>query len=511
MIPFLALATVAVAAQESPRFTIKQYRVEGNTVLPEARIQAVLAPYTGEQRDFADVQHALEALENLYRQAGFGALQVYLPEQELKQGVVEIKVIEPRLGQVRIEGNQYFGENNVRHALPALQPGSVPNTGRMADNLRLANESPSRRLAVTLQAAQAPQTVDAVVKVTDEKPWRAFSSLDNSGSEETGQTRLSLGVQHANLFDRDHVFTAQFTTSPEKPDKVRIFGLGYKLPLYDAGDSLSFFAGYSSVESGALQGLFNVSGKGKVAGGRYNQALSTLGAYQQKLAWGLDWRRFDTDTAFAGSQLPASSYTLRPVSLAYQAQWQDSRWSTDWNASLAHNLPTGEDLARVSGRTVAKDRYTVARLGGNVYYSLPVDWMTHLSLNAQLTSDALPPAEQFGLGGANTLRGYGERVLADDEGVLGSLEAYSPDVAQGLVGGDWLLRGVAFVDWGHISRNRALPGEQSSTSLAGAGLGLRLGWGKRASLKLDVAQALKDGGGESKHDTRVHFSATVSY
>lgn len=507
----LACATLWAYGQDALQFPVRQYRVEGNTVLPEARIQASLAPYTGESRDFADVQRALETLEGLYRSAGYGAIQVYLPEQELRQGVVEIKVVEPKLGQVRIQGNQYFGADNVRRSLPALHEGQVPNTRAMTESLRLANENPSRRVAVTLQAGETPQTVDAAVKVEDEKPWRVFTSVDNTGSEETGKTRLAVGLQHANLFDRDQVLTAQFTTSPEKPGKVRLFGLGYKLPIYELGDSLSLYAGYSSVDSGALQGLFNVSGKGTVAGARYAQALPSQGGYQQKLLWGLDWRRFDTDTAFLGTALPSSSYTLRPVSLGYQVQRQDSGWSWDGNASLAHNLPTGEDLARVSGRSNAKDRYTVARLGGNLYYSLPRDWSAHMALSAQFTGDALPPAEQLGLGGVASVRGYGERVLADDEGVLGSLEGYSPDVASALGWKDWLLRGVAFVDWGHLSRNHALPGENNGVTLAGAGLGLRLGWGRNASLRLDVAQALKDGGGESKGDTKVHFSATLSY
>lgn len=233
----LACTTVA-AAEETLRFSINQYKVEGNTVLPDARIQATLAPFAGQGRDFADVQRALEALETLYRKAGYGALQVYLPEQEMNQGTIVFKVVEPKLGKVRIEGNQYYGEGNIRRALPALREGDVPNTGSVTDSLRLANESPARRLTVTLQAGDTPQTVDASVKVVDERPWRVFAQADNTGSKETGEARLSLGYQHSNLFDLDHVLTTQFTTSPSEADKVKIFGIGYRVPFYGWGDSL---------------------------------------------------------------------------------------------------------------------------------------------------------------------------------------------------------------------------------------------------------------------------------
>ncbi|QDQ27955.1 ShlB/FhaC/HecB family hemolysin secretion/activation protein [Chitinimonas arctica] len=514
----LALAFPVYAA-ETLKFSIRQYRVEGNTVLPDARLQATLQPFTGEERDFADVQRALEALEGLYRKAGFGALQVYLPEQELNQGTVLFKVVEPRLGQVRIEGNQYFGEGNVRRSLPALRPGEIPNTAEMAANLRLANESPSRRATVTLQSGTTPQSVDAEVKVSDEKPWRVFSSLDNSGTHETGDTRLSLGFQHANLFDRDHVLTGQLTTSPERPSKVKIFGAGYRLPFYERGDSLSLFAGYSSVDSGALQGLFNISGKGSVAGARYNQALDSRGAYQHKLVWGLDWRRFDTQTTFGtGGRLPGSRYIVRPVSLAYQGQWQNSTWSLDFNAAVARNLPQGADLGRAdstgvapSGRVGAKSRYSVGRFGGNAYLTLPADWTGHLALNSQFSGDALPSGEQFGLGGANSIRGYEERVLANDKGVSFNLEAYTPDMGKRLGWQNLSLRMLAFYDWGRLTRNDALAGETDSVELSGAGVGIRLGWGKHASVRLDIAKGLKDIAGQDKSDTKAHVSAIVSY
>jgi len=79
----LCAFAIASHAEQALKFPIKSYRVEGNTVLPDERVQSTLAPFAGEDRDFADVQHALEALESLYRTAGYGALQVYLPEQEL--------------------------------------------------------------------------------------------------------------------------------------------------------------------------------------------------------------------------------------------------------------------------------------------------------------------------------------------------------------------------------------------------------------------------------------------
>lgn len=511
----------AVQAEEPPRFAIEQFLVEGNSVLPQARIDAALRPFTGQDRDFASVQQALEALEALYRQAGYGSLQVYLPEQTLNQGQVRLQVIEPQLGQIIISGAQFRDEANVLRTMPALQPGATPNTGALARDLRLANESPSRRLSVALQAGSQPHSLDARVQVRDERPWRLFASADNSGSPDTGRARLSLGGQYDNLFNRDQVLTAQFTTAPEAPERVKIFGLGYKLPLYGWGDSLSLFGGYSNVDSAALQGLFNISGRGTVAGLRYSHELAASGGYQHKLVLGLDWRRFESETKFLGYSQGQSHYIIQPLSLAYQLQQQSPGWAYDASLAYARNWPRSGDLALASGRpgdrsgstpvVIDNDNYQLARLNANGYLNLPADYLLHASLAAQLTPDALPSGEFFGLGGAGSVRGYAERALADDEGLSASLELYSPNLAPRLGWDAHRLQLLGFVDWGHLSRNQRLAGERRSASLAGLGLGLRAGLGKRASLRVDLAQALRDGGEQRSGDWRAHVAAVISY
>ena len=43
-------------ATESPRFDIQRFVVEGNTILPQAEVEQIVAPFAGSARDFGDVQ-----------------------------------------------------------------------------------------------------------------------------------------------------------------------------------------------------------------------------------------------------------------------------------------------------------------------------------------------------------------------------------------------------------------------------------------------------------------------
>ena len=80
--------------------------------------------------------------------------------------------------------------------------------------------------------------------------------------------------------------------------------------------------------------------------------------------------------------------------------------------------------------------------------------------------------EQFGLGGASSVRGTGERPVSADRGLLASLEITTPDVQPG-------MRLIGFVDTGWLRNNNPNgTSKPASDQLASVGLGLRYsaGW-----------------------------------
>ena len=89
----------ATDASAAPRFEIARFEMNGNTLLGAEEIERIFAPYTGQNKDFGDIQRALESLEQAYRDRGFAAVQVLLPEQDITRGVVRLNVIEPRRRQ----------------------------------------------------------------------------------------------------------------------------------------------------------------------------------------------------------------------------------------------------------------------------------------------------------------------------------------------------------------------------------------------------------------------------
>src|SRR5882762_6832407 len=416
-----------------PRFEIQRFLVEGNTLLKQSELDRILTPFSGKNRDFGDIQRALEALQDVYAGRGYNAVRVSVPEQDIRAGQVRLRVVEARIRRVRVQGNRFFDEKNVRAGLPSLKEDTSPNTRAIGQDAQLVNENPAKQVSVALQAADDPGQVDATVRVTDEKPDRISVFADNTGTRATGNLRTGLGYQNANLFNGDDVLSAQLITSPGHASDVKVFDAGYRVPVYGWGGVVDVLAGHSSVNSGTVQDLFSVSGKGNVFGLRYTQLLGRIDTYEHRAAFGLDYRAYKNNVTFVGTtESLVPDITVRPVSLTYSGRSSQVGRDLSFNLSYSRNIPGGSkgDQAAFDQpnlRDGASAKYSIWRAGAVVSQLLPLDFIMRAVANAQQTHDLLIPGEQFGMGGADSVRGYYERETASDVGRRFSLEGYGPD------------------------------------------------------------------------------------
>lgn len=533
-------APAALAAGAEVHFTITRFQVEGNTLLPQSEIDRRLAPLAGTGRAYGDIQAAVEALQDAYRHAGYSTVSVTLPEQELTGGVVRIKVTESVIGSVTVTGNQHFDTANIRASVPALQEGKPPRLRAISEALQLANENPSKQATVTLAEGATPGTVDAKVAVTDSRPLRLIATLDNTGTSASGTWRTGVAVQHANLFGRDQVGTLAYTTAPDHPQGARsdLYSLGYRIPFYGIGDSLDFIYGRSNTSAPAssptLGGVLGFTGKGDVSALRWNHFLGRDGERSAKLVLGLTHKNIDSRCTVGGVPVsidgptpPIAScvpYQTTPLSLTYAAQREGLAQTFTYSASLSHNIASGRSYTNIDGRT---DRYSYLTSGnrdtiddftlvsGAAAFSqaFASGWLARVAGSGQYSHSPLVASEQFALTGAGLVRGFDERAVAADSGIVLNAEIYTPDLAPRFnAGGSWRL--LAFIDAGHGSNARAEGSVVPHTvNVSSVGFGTRYAWTRDFDLRLDVARVLDAGSSptEKSGDWRAHFLAVLTY
>lgn len=488
-------------------FEIKGFVVRGNSLLPDAQVQAAVAPFVGAQRSLSDVQSAADALRRLYSAQGYTVVQVIPPQQTLQDGVVQLQVVEDKVVTINVTGNSQYDSDNIRASLPALRQGASLNAHAVEAAILLANENSAKQVALNVQPGQRPGEIATTIQVSEDRISKWSATYDNTGAANTGVNKIGLVYQNANLFNRDHALTLQYNGTTENIDKVYSLSAGYHLPLYARGLSLDLMAAYSS-SSGQNVNLY-FSGKGTVLGARLNQALPSWGPLHHKLSYGLDYK--DSQSVSGPLSTPI---TETPLSLSWAAQWANPSWQGSLSLSHLHNLPGGPHgaqsdyydatsglgaripLAGPGSLNQPTPQWTLWRLNANAATALGADWQLRANLSAQQSSHLLLPSEQFGVGGASSVRGYPERIAAGDSGHSLNLELYSPELAKTLNLPNASLRALLFWDLGRASLNDSpLPaGLSDSVAVEGLGLGLRLTLGKNLSAKWDMGWAQKAAG-----------------
>ena len=508
LLAFGTLFTLRVLAQMPPLAgeIVTGYSVEGNNPLTATVTAELLGPFVGELEGFHELRAAALALQAGLHERGYSSYRVIIPEQTLEGGVVRLRVLAFVVGEIEVKGNEHFSDGNIQASVPALKPGMNPDMSLLTRQLLLANEHPSMSLSLTFREGKHPQTIDALLKVEDFRPWNVFATFNNFNSVDTPDTRLLLGLQHSNLFNRDHDLTLTAARAPDDWTSLKQYGGNYSIPLYGVGGKFSFYYIYSDLDSGRVAGSFDVSGQGKFFGGRYAQQLAPRGRYRHTLVIKIEDNRFENETEFAGQPI-GSDVRSRPLSLGYEGRFRFRRVITDFYARYERNLPGGSDNndeAYALSRLGARSDWDAWQLGGSFDYSPGAKWLVHGRLDTQYSSEPLIPGEQFGAGGAYSVRGYHERIVAGDSGLSAGLEAWSPPFVH-------RLQAIGFIDAGYTNRNEPAPSENDTEDIYSLGLGLRWFSQRYLSLRLDVAHLLSDAGQDEAGETRLLFNLAGRY
>ena len=505
-VALLQMPAVHAQAVTEPRFAVSGYKVDGDNPLSPAATQSLLEPYTGEAVTIDRLQAAASALETGLKDQGYGFLRVIIPPQDA-QGVITLRVLAFKLNAVSVSGNQHFDTANILASLPALQTRATPNLREIARAQALANDHPSKQVSVTIQQGKAADTVDAAVKVDDSSPLQFFASLDNSGTKDSGHTRLGMGVSHSNLFDLDHSATATYTTSPDgHSSDLQQYGVYYRAPIYAWNGALAAYYTKSDSDSGVVADFFNVSGSGEFYGLRWTHRLLPFGSYSHAAEIGIENRFFTNDVRFNGAPI-GTDVRSRPLLLRYTGRLDGAAYGVSGSLEYAQNLHGGgssnDDAAYAGNRAGATADWQAVRYALDGSLALGA-WAVSAKLRGQTSGDALIPGEQFGLGGASGVRGLEEREGTGDQGVLGSVELMSPQIAEG-------LRLLAFADAGQVRNHQAGAGIIAQQGASSAGVGLRYQWRRNLSLAVDWAYVLDGADTTKKHDSRGHASLSVRY
>ncbi len=443
---------------------------------------------------------------------GYPFSVVYLPEQEITDGVVRVVVLLARpSGAVEVEGAHYFDPALYREAL-RIDPQAPINATTLREDVAWLNRNPFRAVTIDARRGAEPATTQLVLQVREARPRRLYLGGDNSGTRMTQENRLFAGANWGNAFGLGHQASLQLTTS-EDGEALQSLSGAYSLDL-PWRHTLAFTAAYSRTEA-LVAPPFSLAGESWQIAADYTTPLRTeREGYSHQLSYGLDVKSSDNNFAFATIPISDNLTHILQARITYAGSLQSAWGTTGFDATLTAS-PGGadghnDDAYFDQSRSGATADYAYLHLGAT--HQMPLDGLAsgmrwQLRAAFQSASANLLGSEQFQGGGSNSVRGYEDGEVYADSGVLLSHELHAPVWA----GSAGRLDPFLFQDYARLWNVDPLPSERT-VELHSLGLGLGYQWGNTVDLRAAYGWQLKESGSsDSGDDHRAHLTLRVSY
>jgi len=450
-----------------------------------------------------------------FRNHNHPVVTVLTPEQDITDGVLQLVVLEGRVGQIEWSGNEYFSNKQLGKYL-RLAPGDSINDDKLKSDVAWMNRNPFRHTDLILTPGKDNGTTDIRLVTKDRRPLRLYAGVDNTGTDFTGISRWFAGFNWANAFYVDQILTYQYTTS-EDFKKFQAHTINYVIPL-PWRNTLTFYGGYSTVHP-HIPGLGS-HGKSGQGSFRYNFPVGkTYSLTPQDFTIGADYKNTNNTLEFeeSGVEIESKSVNITDLYFGYHFGVESSShrfgFETEVFISPGSWLVHQTTKAYEKLRAGAKPSYIYGRLSFDDHWMFRADgiWELNTQMRLQLSNQNLLPSEQFGLGGWNTVRGYEEREVNTDNALCINFEFKTPafklffrkkrtDSMQFLL----------FCDLGFGKDHHKLPGARSIQKLISTGPGIRYNIATNLSSRLDWGIPLEKVQG-FKTKQRLHFSMILSY
>jgi hemolysin activation/secretion protein len=479
-----------VAPPSAATFDIRAFQVRGNKLLSPDAVERAVYPFMGPGRSEADVEAARAALQKAFEDAGYVAVSVFIPEQGVTGGILQLEVQPQAIGTVVVEGTK--NPDAVRAQAPSLTPGQTPNITAFQRDVIAMNQKPTRRVTPELKAGVAPGTLDVVLKVEESSAWHGTVEINNFSSAATTDLRASATLRYDDMWGRGDSLSLTAQTAPRRTDDGTVFSGNY-LTRLGQGTQLMLYGVHSDSDIAVIGGT-SVVGKGNIFGVRLIQSLGASEGFHHALTVGIDWKDFAEDLKL-GSDTDSAPIEYFPATLSWRGDWTGEGRKSDLSVTGIFGIRgLGDNKAAFEyKRYRARDSFFAFKLDAGHTQDVLDGAQIDARFNAQWSATPLISNEGFSIGGMQSVRGYYESETLADYGFAYQLEFRTPDAAE-LIGGPLdSLRVYSFWDMGWGGIHEPLRGQSERFRLMSLGAGARIKLFRYLNGALDVGSPLISG------------------
>jgi hemolysin activation/secretion protein len=471
----------ALPVSPTLKVRVTRFTFSGNTLFTDEQLEPVVQEFVGKELDFEALTDAATKVRAFHRERGYFLAQAYLPQQAIRDGVVEIAVIEGRVGIVELQRRPAtrLAEWLLAGILDAhLKSGDIITETGLEKPLLLINDLPTAAVTSEIRPSRTIGAADLRVNVDQGVGlFNGYIDFDNHGSRFTGEYRLGASVNMNNpLTIGDQATFRVFGT-----DEQMYFGrAAYLVPLGFYGTRIGLSVTQFNYTLAKDFAPLLASGEGLVKSAfafhplyrTRNTNLIAQFAYEDKRLFDRIDATNTVEDRFIDSIKGGAVGDFRDGVLGGGLNAFSITY-TQGDLKISPTTVAQADVSSTGLNTVGTFRkwnYDFKRLN-----RITENMNVLFALSGQQASKNLASAEKISLGGPNGVRAYPVGEANGDSGILitSELRYIWPGVK--VFEGDIMV--FALYDWGQVDVNeKPLPTTvHNKRSISGYGIGTSLG------------------------------------
>jgi len=486
------------------------------------RVQSVFNARIGRSLTLGELNQMVRDAVLAYRRSDFPVVDVLVPEQEITTGVLQLVVIEGRLGDVIVEGAGRMEGQSLASQI-RTERGEVLRESELSQDLAWINKHPTRQVDLIFTPGRNYGETDVILRSQAYREISAYLAYENSGTQALGEDRGIFGASMVGplFFGNDSILSYQFTTDLGAAN-ADIFGHSAVFASYlPWRHQVTLLGAYvdseASIDLGNDQSI-EIGGVNKQGSGRYGIPLPGIGRMAHELQVGMDFKSSNSALGFNQIEVFDTTSEIVQYSLGYNvvARDQTGMWRVDAEVVNSPGGATNKNSDEIfqSQRAGATATYTYGRVMVERDQQLLQGWSLYGRLQGQASNSNLLSSETLGAGGFDSVRGFESRTVSGDRGLVGSIELRTPRFYPSTLAGFGNVRdgayGLVFYDAGRVASHDPLPGEEQFT-LGSVGVGFRYQKEEWFTLRVDYGFQVTEEGFDDGNSGRWDVGARVTF
>lgn len=501
---------------EQIRFVLNGVEIDGNTAISDEKLSRPFQGLIGQNVSLAQMFAAANEITRMYVSAGYALSLAFVPAQEVKGGIVRIRVVEGYIAEVEFVDEVTFHSTLWTGFAERLQASRPLKTKDLERYLLLANDIAGVEVASTFERMDGDVGATRLIMDVKRKWFDGRLEANNRGSEAIGPTRVQLNAAFNNLIGAEERFGIFGVRVPDGEELAYLAGR-FDLPLTSSGLSFALDIGKSHSKVGADLALIDFQTDGWTGGLGFTYPVTRSRAENLYATLGMGYKNLKSSNVF----FPEFTHDIMTtVNIGADYDMID-RWGglVQANGTVYIGLDVFDSIQAndpLASRKDASGEFIRLEATASRLQSFRPDFHLYGEINAQVADGALLVSEQCGYGGAHLGRGFDPFEIAGDHCAKGLAELrYDLPVGGGKFW--WFLNsaqvyGLADIGW-VVKSGDLLPSEKRQQAGASVGLGVRMRAVDYLSGLVELAQPIGLGvefEGNNK-DPRVFFGVAVEY